>query len=59
MRANATLVDLCDKVRSDPTNAGFLILLALYPNDEIARAIDELDGIGADDEEAGDATRNR
>lgn len=45
MRANAQLVDLCDRIRSDPSNPGLLILLGLYPNEEIERAIDELDAM--------------
>ena len=53
MKSNVRLVELCDRIRSDPSNAGYLMLLAFYPNDEIERAIDELDDLakGGDTED--------
>ena len=40
---NIQLIELCDKIRKDPTNAGYLLLLRLYSADEIRKALDELD----------------
>ncbi len=37
------LIELCDRIRQDPTNAGYLFLLAKYTPEEIRKALDELD----------------
>ena len=43
MKANTQLIDLCDRIRSDPSNAGYLFLLGNYTNEQIKAALDELD----------------
>ena len=40
---NIQLIELCDKIRKDPTNAGYLLLLKMYSADEIKKALDILD----------------
>jgi len=40
---NITLIELCDRIRKDPTNAGYLFLLGKYKPEEIRKALDELD----------------
>jgi len=40
---NIQLIELCDRIRKDPTNAGYLFLLRAYSAEEIRKALDELD----------------
>ena len=37
------LIELLDRIRKDPSNAGYLFLLAKYTEEEIREALDELD----------------
>jgi len=42
MHADYRLMDLLDRIRSDPSNAGYLLLLKKYTREEIERALTEL-----------------
>ena len=42
-KTNLRLIELCDRIRQDPTNAGYLLLLSKYSPAELRKALDELD----------------
>ena len=43
MKTKTELIELCDRIRKDPSNAGYLFLLSKYSEEEIKAALDELD----------------
>ena len=43
METNIRLIELCDRIRTDPDNAGYWFLLSFFEPDEIRKALDGLD----------------
>jgi len=39
------LIELCDRIRKDPSNAGYLFLLRKYSRNQILQALNQLDNV--------------